>query len=76
MAAGDRRNESWTGMATGWAITGTMVGGIAAWGGLGYLADRSLGTRYVFTTIGFVLGAIGAVYIVWLRYGRGEGGGS
>jgi F0F1-type ATP synthase assembly protein I len=76
MAARDRRNESWSGMATGWAITGTMVGGIAAWGGLGYLADRLLGTLHVFTTIGFVLGAVGAGYIVWLRHGRGEGGGT
>ena len=76
MTARDHRNESWSGMATGWAITGTMVGGIAAWGGLGYLADRWLGTGHAFTTIGFVVGALGAVYIVWLRYGRGEGGGS
>ena len=63
-------------MATGWAVTGTMVGGIAAWGGIGYLVDRWLGTGFVCTTIGFLVGAVGAVYIVWLRYGRGEGGGS
>jgi ATP synthase protein I len=52
-----------------------MIGGIAAWGGVGFLVDHLVGTEDVFTTIGFVLGAIGAMYIVWLRYGRGEGGG-
>lgn len=76
MAPRDQRNESWGGMATGWAITGTMIGGMAAWGGLGYLLDRLLGTQHVFVTAGFVLGAAGATYIVWLRYGRGEGDGS
>lgn len=76
MTSRDQRNESWGGMATGWAITGTMVGGIAAWGGLGYLLDRLLGTPHVFVTAGIVLGAVGATYIVWLRYGRGESGGS
>jgi F0F1-type ATP synthase assembly protein I len=73
----DRRpRDAWSGMGTGWAITSTMIGGIAAWGGLGYLADRLAGTQHVFVPIGFLLGAAGAVYVVWLRYGRGEGGGS
>lgn len=75
MTGRDQRNDSWAGMAAGWAITGTMIGGIAAWGGVGFLVDHLVGTDDVFTTIGFVLGAIGAMYIVWLRYGRGEGGG-
>ena len=76
MTSLDRRRESWAGMATGWSITGTMVGGIAAWGGIGYVADRLLGTPHVFTTIGFLVGAVGAMYVVWLRYGRGAGDGS
>jgi hypothetical protein len=67
-------NDAWIGMGTGWAITSTMVGGIAAWGGLGYLADRLFGTGGVLFAIGAVLGAAGATYLVWLRYGRGEGG--
>jgi ATP synthase protein I len=75
MTSPERRRESWSGMSTGWAITGTMVGGITAWGGIGYVADRLLGTPHVFTAIGFIVGAIGAMYVVWLRHGRGEGGG-
>lgn len=58
------------------AITSTMIGGIAALGGLGYLADRLLGIEHVFLPIGFVLGAAAAIYIIWLRYGKGEGDGT
>lgn len=63
-------------MGTGWAITSTMIGGIATIGFLGYLVDRLLGTEHVFVAIGFVLGAAAAVYIIWLRYGGGDGGGA
>lgn len=76
MTAQERRREAWSGMGVGWAITSTMIGGIAAWGAIGYLVDRLVGTDRVFVSIGFVLGAVGATYLVWLRYGRGEGGGS
>ena len=76
MAAPHQRNAAGAGLGTGWAVTSTMIGGIAAWGGLGYLADALFGTAHVFFAIGTVLGAAGATYLVWLRYGRGEGGGS
>jgi hypothetical protein len=51
-----------------------MVGGILAWGSLGYLADRLLGLdQRIFTAVGIVLGAGGAIYLVYLRFGKGEG---
>lgn len=72
--AGSRRDGAWAGMGIGWAITATMVGGIALWGGLGYLADRLLGiTPRILTAVGMVLGAGGAIYLVYLRYGKGNG---
>jgi ATP synthase protein I len=61
-------------MGTGWAISATLLGGMLAWGGVGYLIDRLVGTVHVFTGIGFVLGGAGAIYAVYLRYGRGDGG--
>jgi len=60
-------------MGTGWGVTATMIGGILAWGGVGYLVDRLAGTQRVFAAIGVVLGAAGGVYLVYLRYGRGDG---
>jgi F0F1-type ATP synthase assembly protein I len=60
-------------MGIGWTITATMLGGIAVWGGIGFLLDRLAGTEDVFAALGMVLGALGGIYIVYLRYGRGEG---
>jgi F0F1-type ATP synthase assembly protein I len=68
--AGSDRGGAWAGMGIGWAIVGTLVSGILAIGGIGYLVDRLAGTEYVFTGIGFVIGAAGAIYIVYLRFGR------
>jgi hypothetical protein len=68
--SGSGRDGAWAGMGTGWAITATMLGGIAAWGGLGYLAGLLFGTERVFAAIGMVIGAVGAIYVVYLRYGR------
>jgi len=70
-----RRSDAWSGMGIGWSITATMIGGIAAWGALGYLADRLVGTEDVFTAVGMLLGAGGAIYLVYLRYGKREGNG-
>jgi F0F1-type ATP synthase assembly protein I len=64
------RSDAWSGMGIGWTIASTLLGGILVWGGIGYLVDRLIGTESVFTAIGFVLGAIGGIYVVYLRYGR------
>ncbi len=58
------------GVGIAWAITGTLVAGILAWGGLGYLLDLLLGFRWLFLPIGMVLGVAGGIYLVYLRYGR------
>lgn len=72
--AGSGRDGAWAGMGIGWAVTATLVGGIAVWGSLGYVADRLLGLNpRVLTAVGIVLGAGGAIYLVYLRYGKGEG---
>ena len=67
---GPRKSEAWSGMGVGWAITSTLVAGIAFVGGLGYLLDRLLDTGSGFTALGIVLGAASAIYIVYLRYGK------
>ena len=72
--AASGRDGAWAGMGIGWAVTATLVGGILVWGSLGYLADRLLGINpRVLTAVGIVLGAAGAIYLVYLRFGRGEG---
>ncbi len=69
--SGSRKSDAWSGMGTGWAITSTLVGGMVTVGLLGYLLDRLLDTGSGFTALGIVLGAASAIYIVYLRYGRG-----
>lgn len=60
----------WGGFSTAWAVTATLVAGIGVWGGLGYLADRLLGFRWLFLPIGMIIGVAGGIYLVYVRYGR------
>jgi F0F1-type ATP synthase assembly protein I len=64
--AGPARGSS--GADTGWSIIGTMISGMAVWGGAGWLIDRWLDTR-AFLPIGIILGMAAAIYIVVARYG-------
>ena len=57
-----------SGAETGWAIIGTMLSGMAVWGGAGWLLDRWLDTE-VFVPVGILLGMAVAIYVVVVRYG-------
>ncbi len=71
-----RGSDAWSGMGVGWGITATLLAGMLVWGGVGLLIDRWVGTDRVFLAIGVILGAAGGIYLVYLRYGRGDSGGS
>jgi F0F1-type ATP synthase assembly protein I len=53
-----------------WSVIGTLVAGVLAWGGIGWLLDRWLGTEYL-VAVGILLGAAGAFYLIIKRYGSG-----
>ena len=74
MTGDPRPDSAWSGMGTGWSITSTLIAGMLAWGFIGYLVDRVTGLHQVFLPIGVILGGAGGVYIVYLRYGRGNDG--
>src|SRR3712207_8590281 len=57
-----------SGAETGYAVIGTMISGLAVWGGAGWLIDRWLDTR-VFLPVGILLGITVAIYLVVKRYG-------
>jgi F0F1-type ATP synthase assembly protein I len=63
----------WSGFGTAWAVIGTLLGGMAAWGGIGYLVDWLAGTYPLFTPIGIIVGVGGGIYLVYLRHGRLDG---
>ena len=52
-----------------WSIFGYLLSGLLFWGGIGYGLDKWLGTDYL-TLIGLLVGISGAIYLVWLRFGR------
>ncbi|HYX95961.1 MAG TPA: AtpZ/AtpI family protein [Geodermatophilus sp.] len=49
-------------------MIGTMISGMAVWGGAGWLLDQWLNTR-VFAPVGIILGVAVAIYVVVVRYG-------
>ena len=53
-----------------WSIIGTLLAGVVVWGGIGYLLDRWTGVHDLFAVIGMLLGAAGAFYLIYVRYGR------
>jgi F0F1-type ATP synthase assembly protein I len=57
-----------SGVETGYAVIGTMISGMAVWGGAGWLLDRWLDTR-VFAPVGIIVGMAVAIYLVVARYG-------
>jgi ATP synthase protein I len=52
-----------------WSIFGYLLSGLVFWGGIGYGLDKWL-DQGIFTLIGLLVGISGAIYLVWLRFGR------
>ena len=68
----DRRGDGRGGVQgadTVWTIISLLVAGPTAWAGIGWLADRAAGTS-VFVPLGVVLGFVGSLYLVYVKYGR------
>ena len=53
-----------------WSIVSYLLGGMAVWGGAGWLLDRWTGQESLFFPIGVIVGIVGALYIVYVRFGR------
>ena len=57
-----------SGAETGYAVIGTMISGMAVWGGVGWLLDQWWDTR-AFLPVGVIFGMAVAIYLVVARYG-------
>lgn len=53
-----------------WSIMSYLLGGMAVWGGAGWLLDRWTGHDALFMPIGVVVGISAAIYLIFIRYGR------
>ena len=60
-----------SGADTGWAVTGTLISGMAVWGGAGWLLDRWWDIT-VFFPVGIIFGMAVAIYLVVKRYGAAD----
>ncbi|RCV56167.1 AtpZ/AtpI family protein [Marinitenerispora sediminis] len=57
--------------ADGMTVVSYLLGGLAVWGGAGWLADWALGFETpVFLPIGLILGLVGAIYLIVTQYVR------
>jgi F0F1-type ATP synthase assembly protein I len=63
-----RQPQQGSGAETGYAVLGTLISGMAVWGGVGWLLDQWLDTR-VFFPVGVILGMAVAIYLVVARFG-------
>jgi ATP synthase protein I len=52
-----------------WDAFSLIAAGVAFWGGVGWLLSEWLDNR-LFIMLGILLGASGALYLVWVRYGK------
>ena len=68
--SGPRNDPPGRGSEMVWSIIGTLIAGVLAWGGIGWLLDRWLGTTFL-VAVGIVVGMAGAFYLIIKRYGSG-----
>jgi len=68
MTEGQQPDRS-PGAGAGWAVLGTLIAGMAVWGGVGWLLDRWLSTR-AFLPIGVIVGVASAIYVIAVKYGK------
>jgi ATP synthase protein I len=62
------RHREPSGEGAAWTILGYLITGPAVYGGLGWLLDEWLGTRFLLP-VGIIAGMAMAIYVVILRYG-------
>lgn len=64
-----RSDDAASGANAGWAAVAYLLGGMAVWGGVGWLVDRWLDLGGIATAVGCVLGAAGGVYLTVKKLG-------
>ena len=62
------QREEPIGETAAWTVLSYLISGPLVYGGLGWLLDRWLGTRF-FVAVGIVGGMALGLYLVYVRYG-------
>lgn len=53
-------------------FTADFLAAIFTWGGIGWVADRALGTAPLLMVLGFIVGNMAGIYLLYIRSGGGE----
>lgn len=64
------RRALWQGLDQGSIMGVELMAAILTWAGLGWLADRWLGTGPWLLVVGALIGNAAGIYLIWLRSGR------
>jgi F0F1-type ATP synthase assembly protein I len=69
-SAGVARRGLWSGIDQASVMGVELLAAILTWAGVGYLADRALGTGPWLLLVGSLVGYAAGLYLIWLRSGR------
>lgn len=64
------RRSAWTGVDQSSIMGVELLAATLTWAGVGWLADRWLGTGPWLLAVGAIVGNAAGLYLVWLRSGR------
>ncbi|WP_116243897.1 hypothetical protein [Nocardiopsis sp. FIRDI 009] len=54
----------------GTTLVSYLLGGLAFWGGVGWVADWALGFSALFLPVGLVVGLVGGIYLIYAQHVR------
>jgi ATP synthase protein I len=65
-----KKDETSSSNANATTLISYLLGGLAFWGGVGWVADRALGFSGLFLPIGLGVGLVGSIYLIYAQYVR------
>lgn len=70
----DERRSAWAGVDQANLMSVELIAATLTWAGIGFLADRWLGTTPWLLVVGAIVGNAAGIYLIWVRSNRMEGG--
>lgn len=69
-SAKDAASDTEPSSANGMTLVSYLLGGLAFWGGVGWVADHFLGFSALFLPIGLGVGLVGSIYLIYTQHVR------
>ncbi|KOX13564.1 hypothetical protein [Nocardiopsis sp. NRRL B-16309] len=63
-------NDTQESSANGTTLVSYLLGGLAFWGGVGWVADQLLGFSALFLPIGLGVGLVASIYLIYAQHVR------